>query len=801
LNDVARATAFLEQRGLGPVERRVQLRGSLDVGAGERHRAELCLTESGLYVAAAADREHGVAIDLLRRHDVRYEVGRLHDRLVVGERELGVPPGKGESARVLFALARHRPSGAARPPRARHIEASSEIEQVFLASWLAADELLLAWLPSSTELAVDSPFSRLASGKGVLALTDRRLGVVALSMLGDARVELVERVGVERRSARRARIRAGSIDLEAGPIAARAFEEIAPATALAGSARVLEVARLNWIIGEQHRPFARRLLEVLAQRGDVRARLVTFLVWAELGESDALAPDLAPAADHLAEAGDSAPDPRELVDLWRRWELSARAARRLVDALRALGAIGERWALALHGAARDQLVAETGDLVAVSRADLDLADHLLVAGERERARQLIDQRLTALPSEGLGAWVDTESVDSDLRACLIRAYELLGRTGEPLPEVRALAELARLEPLDLERLRSLEQVAEADLAERAREARVALDAEGLVVSAEHSEPPPPPCPLSAASIRRSLPHPLVREGEIFGKLPALLALVPVPDHGVLRDYCERLSPRQHGAAARGLEDACHVLGVPGVQSYVSRGSKAIGVRAYESTPHFVLVGGLHLDESEYSLSEAELRFAIAAEIAHLRYGHARVTSSEIWAGALSKTRDGLDVALGLLPVLKGWRLADGMGRMVQRVPTDAVKRALGTALRWRRRTDHQHGAEAAPDRGISAINEDLIAAHRVMQLTADRAGLLLTADLVAALRSMLLVRPDYRAIVRDAEQVGLAQVLSRRDAEGRLMQPDLAARVAALIAFHLSDDYARLRDEVWEGGS
>jgi hypothetical protein len=40
-------------------------------------------------------------------------------------------------------------------------------------------------------------------------------------------------------------------------------------------------------------------------------------------------------------------------------------------------------------------------------------------------------------------------------------------------------------------------------------------------------------------------------------------------------------------------------------------------------------------------------------------------------------------------------------------------------------------------------------------------------------------------------------VITRRDAEGRLTHPNLAVRAAALLAFYLSDDYARLRDEVW----
>jgi len=804
MNDAARSTAFLEHRGLGPVERCIELRGKLELGGGVKRNAELCLTQSGLYLAAAADREHGVAIDLFERPDVAYRIGRVQDRISVGERELSVPAGKGDAARIMFALAQHLRAGAAvgaaiPPARARHINEPSELERIFLAGWLEAGELLLAWLLTSTSLPVSSRFQKHASGQAVLALTDARAAVVVLSALGEARVETLAQPAIERRAALGARVRSGGLSFDIGLGSVGLAEELCTVVTLDVAQRMLEVARLNWLGGAQ-RPFARRLLERAAQRGDLRARLLTFLVWAELGESDALAPDLAPATDDLAAAsvapGPASPTPEELVALWQRWKLSPHAARRLVDALRALGAAAERWAIALHAAAREKLVAEGPSAVELARADLDLADHLVVAGQRERARGIIEERLAALPVEGIGV-LEGDGDAAELRLSVRRAYELLAKTGEAAPDERALAELARLEPLSPGRLQALEDAAVPELSARAHRARTALEPRGLGLP-EALEPPPPPSPLASGSIARALQHPLVREGAMLGKLPALLALVPVPDHGMLRDYCERLSPRQHAAAARALEDACHVLGVPGVQAYVSRGSKGIGIRAYEGTPHFVLVGGKHLDlDSEYLMHEAELRFAIAAEIAHLRYGHARVTSSEVWAGALNKTREGLDVALGILPVLRGWRFAERMGRVAQRIPADAVKRALSGALNWRRRSESARRTDHPRESMISAINEDLIAAHRVMQLTADRAGLLLTGDVAGAFRSMLQVRPDYRDILLQAEGQGLARVITRRAAEGELVHPDLALRIAALLAFYLSDDYTRLSEEVW----
>ena len=45
-----------------------------------------------------------------------------------------------------------------------------------------------------------------------------------------------------------------------------------------------------------------------------------------------------------------------------------------------------------------------------------------------------------------------------------------------------------------------------------------------------------------------------------------------------------------------------------------------------------------------------------------------------------------------------------------------------------------------------------------------------------------------------AEQMGLPACLDRRTDDDRLLLPDVAVRVAALVSFWLSDEYAQLQD-------
>jgi len=73
------------------------------------------------------------------------------------------------------------------------------------------------------------------------------------------------------------------------------------------------------------------------------------------------------------------------------------------------------------------------------------------------------------------------------------------------------------------------------------------------------------------------------------------------------------------ALARAMTDATVILGLGGVEVFVSRGDKAVGLRAYEGDTSFLLIGGDHVSAgSDAFLDEGPLRFAVAAELAHLR---------------------------------------------------------------------------------------------------------------------------------------------------------------------------------------
>jgi hypothetical protein len=51
-----------------------------------------------------------------------------------------------------------------------------------------------------------------------------------------------------------------------------------------------------------------------------------------------------------------------------------------------------------------------------------------------------------------------------------------------------------------------------------------------------------------------------------------------------------------------------------------------------------------------------------------------------------------------------------------------------------------------------------------------------------------------------AERVGLRSALSRRGPDGAPILPDLTIRIAALLAFYLSDEYTTLSQALYASG-
>jgi hypothetical protein len=609
------ALEFAEEQGLGKVLDRVRLDGGLALPNGGRARASLLLTKSGLWLAAARDRFDGLKVDLLTRGDLRFEPGRVRDRLCFGQEALTIPTGRRNAVERLIALARlssARIGKSADLKTSRLVHEPDELGRAWLERELLAGEVLVCWLRGSNPITLASHLIGEVKALPFLFVSDRRAAVVAWSSVGDVTYTTLDPSTLgQQAQGEKMELRSGGatfVSRRADAEAARdAFELIGLSEP---KARLLEAARRTWLGRARKREdgaCSLNLLHAAIEHKSQRARFARLL--ALVDESETVAPlDRA----ELGRALSSGPlTPAALAELWARWKFSREAGGALVRALLDIGDVALPFALALQ------------------------------------------RRLHELPA------ADEESARDELRLARFAV------------ETR-LANATHAEPRDL----ALREV----LAEHG----LTRDPSSAGLAGNAPSPAPPMAALSPLLIESALSHPLARgQGSLVVGVQKLVALAPEPDQIALSDYCEALNPSEQPAASRALGAAQLAFALPTLHAYVSRGKKAIGLRGYEGETPYILLGKAHLDPaSPYAMTEAELFFSLGAEALHLKLGQTRLTSNEVWAGAFSHTKDGVELLLGLLPLLKGIPLGLGVSKVLERIPEPALRRGLDALVRF-----------------------------------------------------------------------------------------------------------------------
>jgi hypothetical protein len=759
-------------------------------------------TERDVYLAALGETPE---LSPLRDAELSYSEKVLGAELRIKELSYSVSAMRVDSLRRLLALGRVAPAGTVSRRGlvgSRYVEEPTEVEARFLGHWLDADEIVLAWLATGSSVDVGSEVGTQKTTWRFL-LTQSRQALVAISAIGDVETRLLPDAAIDITPAvGRDALRAGNVEWHAPLLQEKQFAELAPLPALPGPRRVLEAARLCWRnVGPSQPDVTARPLRWLLRRGDPFATLVVRALSSELDLGDV--PD-AQERDEALLALAAEVSSAELLRVWGGFALTVDDGLEWLSVLLDRGDATRDWAVELHAGLREAMLAPTDDGFEEAAIDIAYAEHLLDAGRAEDATVVLEARLAALPSEELLDLLPPATADltegSGGQQFRIRILELLARSrgDDDKLHTDTVRELAQLQPLVPARVREFYEEAEGDEKRVVRQVVALLEPGGL----SPLDPEAPDSPdeevfgLKKKLLFTRVQHPAAREGHTLDKLQSFLAEVEAPDHGALKSYCERLGD-DAGAVHQALADAAMVFGVKGVTAYLSRGNKAVGIRGYEDKPPFLVIGGRHLEEdSDFHLHPWELRFSVASEVAHLRFQHSRVTMNDVWRGALDKGRLGVDLVLGMVPLLKGVEIIDRIDKIIGRYSKGPLGRAvkgIDLAEKTVTKVRGKGGAGRPKEQMVAATNDKLIAAHRVMQLTADRAGLLLAGDLGAAIRAIFLSNHEYLAELPVVERHGLAKALSRRDDEGEILYQDLAVRVCALISFFLSEDYRVLR--------
>lgn len=738
---------------------------------------------------------------------VRLQPGRFRTSLHLAELSVSLSPSQLASALELVALG--RATGGSLPKLQpdhwlRHVGDAylfvglEELWGVLLCKVLRVDEWPLAWLPTSLELTGHSEELGQWHAQAHYLLTEQRQLLVARSVLGDLEQLVLPDSALEIR--RR--------EIEVGTVCWRSstqlrFGEIRTLGTRSARERMLQVARIE----RMHRPkdapaasslsstpmfhsmWLEQLLTRASDRGDPRATTLLRIRALERGEP----------------AGDWTPSELEedLGELSDSWQLGTSRSRLLLASL-PREPFAMPAAIALARQLGEQERGNASDLAGVAQADMSQAEVLLEFGRHAEASELLRARRASWPALQLeDLELPANRTPTTLRTVRMRLEQLALRAAplDTRAQTQALLRLLELDPLNGDWLLRLSEVADAPLRDRASRAH------RLLHGPSDGAPPPsddaPEQSLKAVSAPLSaedwslLSHPMVAAQQgLLSRVQTLIAKTDSPDFSTLKLYCERITG-ENSPVTRAVDRAAMLLGLGHTDVYVSRGHDDVGVRAFTHQSPFLLVGSQHLDpQSRFFMQEPQLLFAISSELAHVRLGHVRVAPKHVLRGALDKGKQGLDLALGVLPILKGFALANRLGMATAKLSLPQVGKAM-TAARALSGAVKQDHNKSNGRTDIATANEQLLLAHRLMQLSADRVGLLCCQAPEAAVFSMLLGRSDYVRAATEAPQLGALRAINRQRQGNPQAYDDLLMRLGALTSFYVSDTFALLNHSTY----
>ena len=257
-----------------------------------------------------------------------------------------------------------------------------------------------------------------------------------------------------------------------------------------------------------------------------------------------------------------------------------------------------------------------------------------------------------------------------------------------------------------------------------------------------------------------------------------------PPRGELVRGLGRLDEARYPDAVRAVADISEALGIDAPDVYLFRGDGAWGCSAWGTNPPLVLLGVQHLQPGPRTLTPTGLRFLVAVELVHLAAGHPVLafdsdligTSRSIYAsfGRYASTAESVVDVLTLVP---------GIDQIAKIQAIVGLSRKVFTT----RSTIDKVGGLAGPvlerlglsgDSARAGVGrEGLEGAALQFRIQADRAALLLTGDLQAAIDAVLKASSSDAELASAAEE-GLLTLLERTPAE--------ALRLTSLVQFALT---------------
>ncbi|OQY05822.1 MAG: hypothetical protein B6I20_00455 [Bacteroidetes bacterium 4572_117] len=692
-----------------------------------------------------------------------------------------------------------------------YIQEISPKQKLWLSSNLNKGDVLLAFLEVSVIKKWDKEYEESKDIKWQFLLSTNEAKLIGFSK----REEIIGFVDVKpggikvKKEMGRYPVTIGDIVFYTTRVNSTLYLDVVGLVSVSANERIREIARLNWLNRGKK---TRQGINAIELMKNLTAKApnpfddlsILYMEYAD-GKKDVIFSDFV-EDEKLLKLLNNILDYSGTIDLltiWvEKWELSyfdiLALNKLLVEAIS--DTTQAKNILPFHRLVRDKYQKKNKDDINAVIFDYEFAMHLIKCGQGDEAKKILNKRLKQLPDESISDLLPPKDLDLTGDAAgqmlKVKILEALSDLESGKIAIELTKQLAGLQPLVLNRIDQLTNFTDDEIADKASMLKSVMLPGGLVfeksisASKKYNK-------LPDKIIEKNVRHPASRKDGSFSNIQKWLAKVDVPDYSMIKSYSEKLTEKKYPQLNEIVTDIRYALNIENLEVYISRGDKSVGISGFEGEPSYLIIGGHHLDnESVHYLGWAELKFAIAIEMAHLYFKHSRITSTDVWRGAIEKGYWVIDTAMAIIPI------AGLFGKSIKGISKlNAISSILQKADKLDSVSKNSQGIISATNQAVELYNskvskekdsdkeKQLLATTRVMQLTADRAALLFSTNLNASIRAMFLVSKRYYNELPVVEKYGLREFLLKKDDEGNFIHQDFAIRLANLFAFYISDEY------------
>ncbi len=439
------------------------------------------------------------------------------------------------------------------------------------------------------------------------------------------------------------------------------------------------------------------------------------------------------------------------------------------------------------------------DLINKTVFDIQYAKFLMLSGNKRKSKKILNELLKHLPDETVSDLLPPDNLDltSNKSGQLLKItiLDLLAKIKNKEENKEEIQKTILLQPLNEKRIEKLASVKNDDLKNRAIEAVNILNGKGLFENEN------PVCrfdipPVDNELIVKHIQHPaLFKKGRLYN-LQKWISEIKADDYSSVRKYSEKISPERYNTLYAALKNTGEIFGFKDIEFYITKGDRSNEIIGYEGNPPFVIIGYDFINnESDSYMNLSELQFTVASEILHIYFKHTKLTSKDVWRGLIEKGAFVADAALAVIPV------ANFLSKTLKNVPklNLLTKIFQGTA-------NSIAGSKTAYDAALRVADyygkkgktkkekqKSLLAVSRLMQYTADRAGLFVSGNLASAVRAVLLTEKFDKNLFEEIKNSSLKEFLLKENSDGTFKYQKTALRIANLFSFYFSEDYSVLK--------